>query len=76
MRPFAYKGYTISPRTFQVRGTSQWTLDLLIGKNGRFRAFGDSPTYETEESAVAACTELGCRIIDGTVSGCSVAELI
>jgi hypothetical protein len=76
LRSFAYKGYTISPRTFQLRGGSaRWTLDLLIGRNGQLRAFGGTDTYATEASADTACNDLGCRIIDGAVRDCSVADL-
>ncbi|HEX7023850.1 MAG TPA: hypothetical protein VF187_03445 [Gemmatimonadales bacterium] len=75
MRSFAYKGYTISPRTFQLRGSTRWTLDLLIGRNGQLRAFGGPATYATEAGADTACTDLGCRIIDGAVRDCSVADL-
>ena len=75
LRPFAYKGFTIRPRTFQVRGTARWTLDLLIGRNGRLRAFGGPTTYATEAGADLACTEFGCRIIDGVVKDCSVTDL-
>ena len=48
---------------------------MLISRNGRLRAFGDPSTYATEARAVAACTELACRIIDGTVRNQSVADL-
>jgi hypothetical protein len=75
MRSVAYKGYTISPRTFQLRGSARWTLDLLIGRNGQLRAFGGTATYATEAGADTACTDFGCRIIDGAVRDCSVADL-
>jgi hypothetical protein len=73
--PFPYKGFAITARTFQLRGSARWTLDLLIGRNGRLRSFGGSTTYQTEAGAVAACTDLGRRIIDGTVQNCTVADL-
>lgn len=72
---FVYKGYTIRPRTFQLRGSARWTLDLLIGRNGQLRAFGGDTTYATEAGADTACTEFGCRIIDGVVKDCTVADL-
>ena len=74
MRSFAYKGYTISPRTFQLRGSDRWTLDLLIGRKGQLRAFGGATTYATEAGADSACADLGCRIIDGAVRDCSVTD--
>ncbi len=75
MRLFVYRGYTITPRTFQIRGTARWTLDLLIGRNGRLRAFTGPTTYSTEAVAEAACADFACRIIDGAVRGCSVKDL-
>jgi hypothetical protein len=73
--PLAYKGFTITARTFQVRGTGRWTLDLLIGRRGRLRAFSSPNTYSTEAAAIAGCHQLGQRIIDGRVRDCSVADL-
>jgi hypothetical protein len=73
--PFAYKGFTITARTFQIRGTGRWTLDLLIGRRGRLRAFSSPSTYSTEAAAIAGCHQLGRRIIDGRVRDCSVADL-
>jgi hypothetical protein len=75
LRSFAYKGFTISPRTFQLRGSTRWTLDFLIGRNGQLRAFSGDDTYPTEAGADTACNDLGCRIIDGTVRDCTVADL-
>jgi hypothetical protein len=75
MRSFTYKGYTICPRTFQLRGSARWTLDLLIGRNGRLRAFTGPTTYATRVGAETGCGDFGCHIIDGTVKDCSVADL-
>ena len=71
-----YKGYTISPRTFQLRGSSRWTLDLVIGRKGQLRAFGGPSTYATEAGADSACEDFGCRSIDGAVEDCSVEDLL
>jgi hypothetical protein len=73
--PFRYKGFSITPRTFQLRGSARWTIDLLIGRNGRLRAFGDPSTCLTEAAAVTACTDFTCRIIDGVMQDCTVADL-
>jgi hypothetical protein len=73
--PLPYKGYSITPRTFQLRGSGRWTLDLLIARNRRFRAFSAPITYPTELSANAGCFDLGRRIIDGALRDCSVADL-
>ena len=75
MPSFAYKGYTIRPRTFQLRGSARWTLDLLIGRNGQLRAFSGPATYLTEAGAETACAKFGCQIIDGAVRDCSVTDL-
>ena len=70
-----YKGFAITVRTFQIRGSGRWTLDLLIGRNTDLRAFSGPSTYPTEESAITGCCEFGQRIIDGRVRDSSVADL-
>lgn len=74
MACFTYKGYTISPRTYQLRGSARWTLDLLIGRNGQLRAFSGPTTYLSKAGAESGCHDFGCHIIDGTVEDCSVAD--
>jgi hypothetical protein len=75
MIPFAYKGFAITARTFQIRGSGRWTLDLLIGHRAGLRAFSGPITYSTEEAAITGCCELAQRIIDGRVRDCSVDDL-
>jgi hypothetical protein len=75
MNPVSYKGFAITARTFQIRGSGRWTLDLLIGRRGGLRAFSDSITYSTELAAIAGCCDRGRRIIDGQVQDCSVDDL-
>jgi hypothetical protein len=75
VNPVSYKGFAITPRTFQVRGSGRWTLDLLIGRHWGLRAFSGSKTYPTEESAIMGCCEFGQRIIDGLVRNCAVDDL-
>lgn len=70
-----YKGYCIFPRTFQVRGSGRWTLDLVITRGRGCRSFSTQTTYPTEVIATARCFSLGQRIIDGVVPGRSVADL-
>ncbi len=70
-----YKGFDITARTFQVRGTGRWTLDLLIGRLGTLRAFSEPETYATEAAAIAACCQQGRRIIDGQVRDCRVDDM-
>lgn len=67
-----HKGLTIEVRTFQIRGSGRWTLDLLIKGRGGLRAFSGPATYPTEAAAINACREYGRNIIDGRVMGCSV----
>ncbi len=75
MNPVPYKGFAITPRTFQIRGSERWTLDLLIGRRRGLRAFSAPITYSTEMGAIAGCCERGRRIIDGLVRDCSVDDL-
>jgi hypothetical protein len=62
-----YKGFGITPRTFQIHGSGRWTLDLLIERNRRLRAFSGPDTYPTEEAAIFGCCQYAHRIIDGQV---------
>lgn len=73
--PRLYKGFTLTARTFQVRGTGQWTLDVTIGRCGSLRAFSGTDTYETERDATDACWQMACRIIDGSPPDCLVRDL-
>jgi hypothetical protein len=75
MTPARYKGFTITPRTFQIRGSGRWTLDLLIGQRELLRAFTGAGTYGTEAAAEAGCLAFGQRIIDGSHPGCPLASL-
>jgi hypothetical protein len=70
-----YKGFIITARTFQVRGSGRWTLDILIGRHADLRAFSGPGTYPTEEAAIVGCCEFGRRIIDGRVSNDSIDDL-
>lgn len=75
MRPEQYKGFTITPRTFQLRGTGRWTLDLLIGQRDQLRAFSAPNTYRTEPEAEAGCLAFAHKIIDDNAPGCPLPEL-
>jgi hypothetical protein len=75
LNPVSYKGFAITARTFQIRASGRWTLDLLIGRHRSLRAFSGPRTYPTEESAITGCCEFGQRIIDGRVRDCSVDDL-
>ena len=71
----SYKGFAITARTFQIRGSGRWTVDLLIGRRRGLRAFSAPITYSTELGAIAGCWDRGRRIIDGQVQDCSVDDL-
>jgi hypothetical protein len=78
MRPvntLTYRGWTIQPRTFQIRGSKQWTLDLVIAYRTKQRAFSGPKTFGTEQAAIRGCHRFGRRIIDGLVPYCSVEDL-
>lgn len=71
-----YKGFSIVPRTFQLRGSGRWTLDLLIGRRWDLRAFSRPVTYRSEHGAILGCRRLAQRIIDGVVRDCTVEDLV
>lgn len=70
-----YKGYSITQRTYQIRGSNRWTVEILVGRHSRLRAFSDPATYATEAEAIAGCCEFGRRIVDGKAAGLSVSDL-
>lgn len=73
--PFPYKGFAITVRTFQIRGSGRWTQDLLIGRRDGLRSFSGPVTYSSQEAAITGCREFARRIIDGRVQDCSVDDL-
>jgi len=75
MRHEQYKGFTITPRTFQIRGTGRWTLDLLIGQRELLRAFSAPNTYRTEAEAEAGCLAFAHTVIDANARGCPLPDL-
>ncbi len=75
MSSVTYRGWTITPRTFQIRGSRQWTLDLVIAYRSKQRAFSGKKTFESEEAAIRGCHAYGRRIIDGQVPYCSLENL-
>lgn len=75
MTAVTYKGFAITPRTFQIHGSGRWTLDLLIGRHRRSRAFTGGETYATEQAAIDGCRDFGRRIIDGLVRQYPIEDL-
>ncbi len=73
--PVWYKGFTITPRTFQIRGSGRWTLDLSICGSSGLRVFTGPLTYATEAAAITGCCNHGRRIIDGRIRDSSVEGL-
>ena len=73
--PRSYKGFILTSRTFQVRGSGQWTLDVIISRRGSLRAFSSPTTFESERDATNACMQMGCRIIDASPKDCHVSDL-
>jgi hypothetical protein len=71
----SYKGFALTPRTFQIRGSGRWTLDLAITHQGSSRAFTGPDTYASESAAINGCYEFGRRIIDGRVQSYPVDRL-
>ena len=70
-----YKGFTITTRSYQVRGSGRWTLDLLIGHRDLLRAFTRPETYSSEAAARTGCLAFGQRVIDSGGPGCRLADL-
>jgi hypothetical protein len=65
LNSLTYHGCTITPRTFEIRGSRQWTLDLVIAYRTRRRAFSAPMKFPTEQAAIRGCHAFGRRIIDG-----------
>lgn len=75
MATVRYRGFDIVSRPYQISESGQWTVDLQIRRNDRFRDFGVTEHYPSEEEAERQCIGLGRRIIEGRVKGWSVDPL-
>ena len=75
MSGLTYRGWTIRPRTFQIRGTLEWTQDLVIAYRTKRRTFSGPKKFRTEQEAIRGCHAYGRRIIDGLVPYCTVEDL-
>ena len=73
--PRVYKGFTLMARTFQIRGSGKWTVDVTIGRRGSLRAFSGEETCASERDATLACLRMACRIIDASPPDCRVSDL-
>jgi hypothetical protein len=75
MSTVRYRGFDIMSRPYELAETGEWTVDVIIQRNDRSRAFSVNERYATVEEADAQCVGLGRRIIDGRVKGWSVDSL-
>lgn len=75
MSTVRYRGFDIVARPYQIAETGEWTVDLQIRRNDRFRTFTVNEHYASEEEAEAQCVGLGRRIVEGRVKGWSVDPL-
>ena len=75
MTTIRYKGFRILARPYQIYESRRWTADLEIRRKGHGQAFSANERYPSEAEAEAQCSNLGRRIIDGTVPGWSVDRL-
>jgi hypothetical protein len=79
MTNIVYKEYGIRAVPYQLAGSGEWTVDILIvrdtGTEVKHRKFGASNTYKSKDEAVQHCFNLGKQIIDGKVADCSVVDL-
>ena len=75
MHKIKYKGYDIEAKPYRSDASSEWKIDLIISKDLASREFYPKDTLKTKEEAVKFCFDLGVRIIDGEVKGCSVDDL-
>ena len=70
-----YRGWMTTPRTFQINGSLEWTLDLVIAYRTKRRAFSGPAKFPTEEEAIRGCHAFGRRVIDGREPHCSLEGL-
>jgi hypothetical protein len=74
--PRVYKGFLLTARTFQVRGSGLWTLGVIIGRHRTVRSFSSVDTFQTEQEATTACWSMARRIVDRSPRDCQVADLV
>ena len=73
-----YKDFEIeaSPYPVSVDGVKKWSLNIFIWKHKGYESvsqpFTGSNTYESKGEAMGHCFNLGKKIIDGEIEGCSV----
>ena len=71
-----YRGFAITSRTYQVRGSGRWAIGIVIARWGSKRAFDTQYTAASEESANEMCWSLGRRIIDQGQNVTSLSDLV
>ncbi len=79
MEEVAYRGFQIQPAPHQLLETGQWTTDVSIAKDHGSgyvsRDFSARNTFALRQEAITACVDFGRKIIDGEISGLTVADL-
>ncbi len=74
-----YKDFEIQAAPYQLADSGQWQMNLHIIRHRegetKSRNFSSANSYKTREEAAQHCFQLGRQIIDGQLSGHSVADL-
>ena len=68
----SYKRFEIIPTCYQLHETRKWTVDIVIRRRGRSRAFSSREHCPDEQQAIERSLSLGRRIIDGEVPHTSI----
>lgn len=70
-----YKGFDLYPKSYQLRDTEKWAMEVTIMKRNVAKLFSASNTFDTEGQALENATEFGRRIVDGAVPTCPIDDL-
>lgn len=82
MATVKYKGFEISPATYQLADSGEWELRVVITKHHDSRgetleqSFTGKNTFKFKEEAEVNAIEFGKQIIDGKYSDLSVQGLL
>lgn len=75
----SYKGYVIRAVPYQLAGSNEWTVKIVIDKHRddgvSSRPFSAGNTFKTREDAIQHCFAFGQQIIDGKAVNFSVEDL-
>lgn len=70
-----YRGFQIYPRPYQLREDGRWTTNATVMRLASAKVISASNRWDTEAEAIAASIDFAKRVIDGSVSNLSVADL-